>query len=183
MASKKIIRVGTQKTPLQKTYEINVGQDSIDTDFLGANRQFDWLEISLVYDKSDKDTIIYDSYNHELATKQIKTLKLSNFTEIYSLTNEKKYDIDNLTQKHLLYKQLLAWRCGGLSVAPLNDYMNNPIFHKLVSEDQYFSVTIDERMYLDLRASSGYVNEAEKLERNDSKINLHMILKQPATKS
>ena len=42
--------MGTQKTLLQETYEINVGQDSIDIDFLGANRQFDWLEISLAYD-------------------------------------------------------------------------------------------------------------------------------------
>ena len=31
--------MGTQKTPLQKTYEINVGQDCLDIDFLGANRQ------------------------------------------------------------------------------------------------------------------------------------------------
>ena len=37
-------------------------------------------------------------------------------------------------------------------------------------------------MYLDLRASSGDINEIEKLERNDSKINLHIILKQPAAK-
>ena len=59
----------TQKTPLQKTYEINIGQDSIDIDFLGANRQFDWIEISLVYEKSDKHTTIYDSYNHKLAVK------------------------------------------------------------------------------------------------------------------
>ena len=48
MVSKKILRMGTQKTPLQKTYEINIGQDSLDIDFLGANRQFDRLEISLV---------------------------------------------------------------------------------------------------------------------------------------
>ena len=89
MVSKKIIRMGTQKTPLQKTYEINIGQDSIDIDFLGANRQFDWIEISLVYDKSDKHNTIYYSYNHELAAKRIKSVKLSNFTEIYSLTNEK----------------------------------------------------------------------------------------------
>ena len=41
MVSKKILRMGTQKTPLQKTYEINVGQDSLDIDFLGASRQFD----------------------------------------------------------------------------------------------------------------------------------------------
>ena len=61
--------MGTQKTPLQKIYEIHTGQDSIDVDILGANRQFDWIELSLVYDKSDKHTMIYDSYNHELAAK------------------------------------------------------------------------------------------------------------------
>ena len=156
-------------------------QDAVDIDFLGANRQFDWLEISLVYDKSDKHTIIYESYNHELAAKRIKSLKLSNFTEIYSLTNGKKYDINNLTQRHLLYKRFMAWSCGGSSVALLGDYMDNPIFQELVSEDDYFGVKSDERMYLDLRASSGYINKAEKLERNDSKINLHIMLKEATT--
>ena len=58
MVSKKILRVGTQKTSIQKIYKINVGQDSLDTDFLGASRQFDWIELSLVYDKSDKHTTI-----------------------------------------------------------------------------------------------------------------------------
>ena len=109
MVSKKILCMGAQKIPIQKIYEINVGQDSINIDFLGSNRQFDWLEISLVFDKSDKHTSIYDSYNVELATKYIKSLKLSNFTEIYSLKNEKIYDVDNLTQKYLLYKQFVAW--------------------------------------------------------------------------
>ena len=90
MVSKKILRMGTQKTSLQKTYEINTEQDSIDVEFLGANRQFDWLEISLVHDKSDKHTTIYDSYNQEMTAQEIKSLKLSNFTEIYSLINEKK---------------------------------------------------------------------------------------------
>ena len=45
--------------------------------------------MSLVFDKSDKHTTIYDSYNVELAAKYIKSVKLSNFIEIYSLTNEK----------------------------------------------------------------------------------------------
>ena len=44
MVAKEILRMGTQKTPLQETYEINVGQDSLDIDFLGANRQFDRIE-------------------------------------------------------------------------------------------------------------------------------------------
>ena len=38
------------------------------------------------------------------------------------------------------------------------------------------------KVYLDLRASSGYTNEAEKLEINDSKINLTIMLKNAATK-
>ena len=82
MVSKKILRMGAQKTPIQKTYEINIGQASINIDLLGAKRQFYWLEMSLVFDKSDKDTTIYDSSNVELAAKYTKLVKISKFTEI-----------------------------------------------------------------------------------------------------
>ena len=58
--------------------------------------------------------------------------------------------------------------------------MNNPIFQELPDEDAYFDVTNNDRIYLDLRASSGYAKEAEKLERNDSKMNLQTILKAAA---
>ena len=172
--------MGAQKTPIQKTYEIKQGSDSLNVEFLGANRQFDWIEISIVNDKSDKHTSTYDSYNRELAAQNMKSLRVSKFTEIYSLTNEKKYSIDNLTQKHLLYKQFVAWNCNGSSVAPLVDYMDNPIYRELPDGDEYYSLKRDKRLYLDLRASSGYVKEAEKLERNDSKINLEIVLKEAA---
>ena len=115
-----------------------------------------------------------------MVAQLIKTLQLSNFTEIYSLTNEKRYNIDNFTQKHLLYKQFVAWNCNGSSVAPLTDYMDNPIFRELPDEEEYFSLKSGEKVYLDLRATSGYVREAEKLERNDSKINLQITLKDAA---
>ena len=95
---------------------------------------------------------------------------------------KKKNDVDNLTQRHLLYKQFVAWSCGGSSVAPLSDYRNNPVFQELPSKDEYFDVKSDEKIYLDLRATSGYVKEAEKLERDDSKTNLDILLKDAATK-
>ena len=85
-------------------------------------------------------------------------------------------------QSNLLYKQLVAWSYNGCSVALLSDYMNNPVFQEVISEDDYFELRSDERMCLDLLASSGYVKEAEKLEQNDSKINLHIMLKEAATK-
>ena len=80
----------------------------------------------------------------------------------------------------MLYNQFVAWNCNGSSVAPLTDYMDNPIFRELPHEEEYFSLKSDERIYLELRASSGYVREAEKLERNDSKINLMITLKEAA---
>ena len=180
MVSKKIIRVGALKTPIKKTCEIKTGSDSLNVEFLRANQQFDWIEISIVNDKSGKRTTIYDSYDRELAAQNIKTVQLRNFTEIYSLTNEKKYSIDNLTQKHMLYKQFVRWDCNGSSVAPLTDYMDNPIYRELPDEEEYFGLKSDERLYLDLTASSGCVKEAQKLERNDSKINLMITLKEAA---
>ena len=74
MVSKKILRMGTKKTPIQKTYKINVSQDSLDIDFSGVNRQFDWIELCLVYDKSDKHTTICNSYNVEMASKIINSV-------------------------------------------------------------------------------------------------------------
>ena len=66
--------MGAQKTPIQKTYKIQKGSDSLNVEFLGANRQFDWIEISIVPDKSDKHNTIYDCYNREMAAQLIKSL-------------------------------------------------------------------------------------------------------------
>ena len=76
----------------------------------------------------------------------------------------------------------MAWSCNGSSVAPLTDYINNPIQQELIDEGDYFDSRSDERIYLDLRAISGYTNDAKKLVRNHSKINLHLLVKAVASK-
>ena len=69
-----------------------------------------------------------------------------------------------------MYKQFVAWSCNDSSVAPLSDYMNNPMYQELTLENQYFDVKSDEGLYLDLRATSGYVKEAKKLEKMIQKL-------------
>ena len=64
---------------------------------------------------------------------------------------------------------------NGSSVAPLTDYINNPVYQQLIDEDDYFD-SRSERIYLDLRASSGYTSEAKKPERNNSKSNIKVTL-------
>ena len=74
-----------------------------------------------------------------------------------------------------MFEQFVAWNCNGCSVAPLTDYINNPIYQELPTSS-------DERIYINLRASYGYTKEMQKLERNDSKLTLKIELKSTATK-
>ena len=106
-------------------------------DFRAANRKFDWLEISIVYNKSDKRYIVYDSPNVETASNLIQSVGLENISQSYSVANQMKYDIGNATEKFLLYMQLVAWNYNGYSVAPVTNYTNNSIFVELPNEHDY----------------------------------------------
>ena len=46
--SNKTLRTGMQKWSYQKSYEIKSGASSYKVEFTGPNRQFDYLEISLI---------------------------------------------------------------------------------------------------------------------------------------
>ena len=51
---KRVLRTGIKPTPFKKTFEINTGSQSHIVDFKGANKQFSFVEISLVYNKSEQ---------------------------------------------------------------------------------------------------------------------------------
>ena len=80
-----VLRTGVKFSPYQQSFEVNIGTQSINVNFQGANRQFAWIEISLVYEQSDQHQTVYDSYDAELAATKIKSLKLENFSTKYSL--------------------------------------------------------------------------------------------------
>ena len=107
---------------------MGLGSQNFKVEFLRVNRQFNWLETSLTYDRSDKNAIIYDSYNVEKGSIMIKSLELENISETYSLTNEMKYNANNKNKKFMLFKQFFAWNCYGCSTALVTDYIHNPNF-------------------------------------------------------
>ena len=135
------------------------------------------MEISLVYNKSDKHLTICDSYNAECAARMINNIELSNISDAYNATNTMKFDTSNDTQKHLLWKQYAAWHCNGYTAAPISDYINNPVFQELLLETDYCGSELDERVYIDLRDSLSYKEEIGKPSRNDSKLNVTIELK------
>ena len=51
---KKLFERVVKKSPHQKLLELGVGVQNYSVDLMAANRQFNWLEILLVYKKSGK---------------------------------------------------------------------------------------------------------------------------------
>ena len=66
----------------------------------------------------------------------IQNVSIENASNTNSVANESKYNVSDDTEKHMLYKQFVAWNSSGCSVAPLVDYLNNPIYQELPTESE-----------------------------------------------
>ena len=174
--------MGVLPAPYQQLFEVNKGIQSLTVTFKGAQKQFEWLEISLFYDKSYQHLTIYDSYDLELAAKMIQSIKFENATLTYSLTWKHEYNYKNEDEKNILYKMFIAYNCNGCSTVPLTQYNNNEIHQYITPEEEYRLNTRDDRIYIDVRRSQGYTNELEKLTRDDSSLAVVINLKEAAKK-
>ena len=181
--SKRVLRTGIKPMPYQKSYEVNVGTQFNVVEFKGVNKQFSFLEISLVYDKREQCNSVYDSYNAELAATHITSVQLENLNNKYGEIN-RRYDLTEEYDKYLMYKNFVGWATGqGCTVGPLTQYANNEIYKELIKYEDYYSKTkSDEKRYVDLRRGRGYSNELEKIVRNDSSLILTITLQRAAVK-
>ena len=84
MISNKVLRTSIKKTPYQKTYKVIRGAQSRTITFDSSNKQFSFLEISLVFDSSHQHKSIYDSYNAEVAATTVSSIRLENASDTYS---------------------------------------------------------------------------------------------------
>ena len=181
LVSESKLRTGIQKTPYQKSYELIAGAQSRTINFNNALKQFSFLEISLVYDRSDKHLSIYDSYNAEVASTQIKSIKLQNASNTYSEFNTVKFDLEDEEDRYTLYNAFVAFVTEGSSIVAESEYMNNEVRQELPNRNTYFTDS-DERVYIDIRRSKGFTGELERVNRDDSDLTVTVDLKAAATK-
>ena len=180
LRSETALRQGVLPSPYQQLFEINIGMQTYTCSFKGAQTQFDWLEISIVYDKSFQHATIYDSYDLELASKIIKTIKFENTSTTYSLTGKLSFDIEKGDDKNILYKMLVAKACDGYSTAPLTQDKNNEIYQEITEEDKFTDT--DDKIYIDMRRSKSYTDELKRLNRDGSGLAVTIGLKEAAAK-
>ena len=109
-----------------------------------AKRQFDWLEISYVYDKSNQHNFMYDSYYNELAAVVLRKVKVKYITNAYSILNELKFDLTDKDLKFVFHKQFVQYNNTDCRVAPVTDYAHNEIFQELQSKPNFFLYSTEE---------------------------------------
>ena len=78
LRSRGTLRTGVISSPYKQSLERNTGTKSLKVNFLWLNKQIEWLEIFLVFDKSDQHQTVYHSYDVELVAKYVQLLALQN---------------------------------------------------------------------------------------------------------
>ena len=101
--SETALRQGVLELAYQQELEVKTETQDFTCTFMGAQRQFDLLEISIIYDKSYQHTTIYDSYDVELAAKTIQSTKFENTSSTYSLTGKLLFDLEREVMISLYY--------------------------------------------------------------------------------
>ena len=73
---------------MQKLFELQKGAQLYLVNFAAENSQFDWLEILVVYRKSDQHKIINNISNAKVAAKLLGKVKIENFPNTYNVSND-----------------------------------------------------------------------------------------------
>ena len=110
---------GHTKNTAPKSSEMLISSQNFMVDFRAEYRQFDWIEISLVYIGNDKHNTVYNCYNLEKASTFIQSVSLKYILQFYSIANQLRLDVNNSTYNHLMYMQLVNWNCNGCSIASI----------------------------------------------------------------
>ena len=161
---------------------MNVGSQSRKVNFYDFAARFEFIEVSLICDRSDQHQTMYDNYDLELAVQNIQSLTPKNAANTYSITRTSELNIDNEDDEHLLYLMFAACSCEGYSAALLTQYRNNKIYQELTKEKYYFKDSSDTKMYIDMRKSKGYTNELEKFTHSDIDVSFTIRSKTGTTK-
>ena len=94
-------------SPYQQSFEINVGTQSLNVKFRELNKQIEWLEISLVFERSHQHQTVKDRYDVELAAKYVQLLALENASTTYCLTGQLEYNITQVKMTNTGYTRCL----------------------------------------------------------------------------
>ena len=102
LVAEKLFQMGIQKTLLQKSYELFVGMQTYTVKFTVANRQFECRET----------TLVYDSCNAEVASTSILNMSIEDITNMCSITDKLKFDVNKRTKKNMLCVKLGFFHCS-----------------------------------------------------------------------
>lgn len=101
MILEEALRIVIKNTPLQNLSKYQLARKILHLNILP-------LIDGLMYNKIIKYSTVHDRYSAEVTPNTLKSFALENILQCYSVGNELKFYVNDLTQKYLLYIQCLA---------------------------------------------------------------------------
>ena len=147
LRSKIALRMGVLPSPYQQTFEMNTGSQSLKVLFKGAQRQLEWIEIELVFDKSYQHQTIYHSYDVELPAKLIQSVHLENASAKYSLTGQLEYNVKNEEDMQWLHQMFSVITAMAAARGHQRNIKTIPFIKKLLCETNMAQTTKTTHLY------------------------------------
>ena len=147
LRSKTALRMGVLPSPYQQTFEMNTGSQSLKVLFKGAQRQLEWIEIALVFDKSYQHQTIYHSYDVELPAKLIQSVHLENASAKYSLTGQLEYNVKNEEDMQWLHQMFSVITAMAAARGHQRNIKTIPFIKKLLCETNMAQTTKTTHLY------------------------------------
>ena len=117
-----------------------------------------------------------------MASTHIKSINQQNASNTYSKFNMVKFNLEDEEDRYMLHHASTAWVTDGSSIAPQSDYAYIRTYQEHPKQDDYFT-DADERVYIDIRHSKGFMGEFEHVNCDDSDVNVTVDLKVAAPKN
>ena len=147
LRSKTALRMGVLPSPYQQTFEMNTGSQSLKVLFKGAQRQLEWIEIELVFDKSYQHQTTYHSYDVELPAKLIQSVHLENASAKYSLTGQLEYNVKNEEDMQWLHQMFSVITAMAAARGHQRNIKTIPFIKKLLCETNMAQTTKTTHLY------------------------------------
>ena len=169
MKSSNNYRLGITDVYTTRTYEMAATTNQENIEFGSIVKQFNWLELNLYPGESVNHTSPFDTYGRNFITSKLSSIEIENVGASYK-TTDLSFNLDKYEDKSLLYNNFLAFMADSCSLNDRTSYLNSELIETLPNQKKYFDGTTNYPIYIDLRASAGYLKMLDPINRDDANL-------------
>ena len=142
--------------------------------------QFEWFILSVQPQLSREHRNTFSTYENKQVCHLIKKIEIENSRDNYSRIDDKVFDLNDLDNRHSLYRQFRASISKGASTGNALNTSKNKEVQQTTRFYKFFTKDAADKIYIDMRETLGYTGQKDATKRDDSMITINITLEEAA---